>query len=1115
MSKKTSQSEQRNSIHLYEFPQYYSTFSDHTPQEKNTDISYGNQAHNQNRIITRVYKYLDNDAIGNAYLLKIYSPKVKVTISRTASILEKMGFQVNTEDSFKMQSNEKIVFMHRYNLLLLESDIILDAIQIKYVEEVLSSIFNSSEEPDILLRLSYLSRFNLRDILVMQAYVCYLKQTRFIYHSDVVKATMIRYYNISRLLFDLFITKFDPHKLPTRNKQIDKLQEQLQIAIAEIKNDNHGTKVMSILRVLINGTVRTNFFCTDENGQCKQYLSLKFKGELTNSVIKDALFAETFIFSDSFEAIHLRGGKVSRGGIRWSDREEDYRTEVMGLVLTQVIKNSIIVPTGSKGGFVIKKNKLDRAFAIECYRNFLRGMLDITDNIVNGKIIIPKNIIAYDEPDPYLVVAADKGTATFSDYANEISIYYKYWLHDAFASGGSQGYDHKKLAITSSGAWVSVKNHCHEIGIDPEKDIISVVGIGGMNGDVFGNGVLLQKNLRLIAAFNHLHIFVDPNPDIEKSYAERQRLFSTLGEWSDYNKSLISKGGGVFERKVSSIILTPEIKQVLKIDSETNHCNPEDLIKAILKVKVDLLWNGGIGTFVKGEHETNESVNDKFNDYIRVNGKEIGARIIAEGGNVGITQRGRIEYDINGGMINTDAIDNSGGVSCSDHEVNIKIALNKALADRHIKYEERNSVLQKMTDEVKCIVLRDNYLQNKAISIAKYSDVNNGILKYDQLIKTLLTKGFLKNEHKYLPTSQEIATRHATSTQLTRPEIAVLLSYSKIDIYTEICTKDELEEEHFQYYLKNYFPSPMRNKFKDYINNHPLKREIIATILVDEFVDRIGITAAQDIVNVTNAEYMTVIKAYEIIKKIFGIDKLWDEIEQLDGRVNPKVQYDMYSRIAYFVQRAMHRLITMNNSRIDSKKFIQGIGSIIAKLNFITLPNANQIYGEYFDKTKAWYITNGVSSHLAENVSLMMRLRSLISIAGILHTNHNPPMALIISLYHSLDALFHLNELKNNAYKMRVDNYWEWVALMSTINAISEKQSEMCSSLFQLGIKLKLKDPRFIFAKFEEIFKKELDSYNLFYRNNKEVQSSMVAIASMTMQKLSFISEGMYRYLHG
>ncbi|MEP6964926.1 MAG: NAD-glutamate dehydrogenase domain-containing protein, partial [Polaromonas sp.] len=616
-----------------------------------------------------------------------------------------------------------------------------------------------------------------------------------------------------------------------------------------------------------------------------------------------------------------RNGKVARGGLRWSDRREDFRTEILGLVKAQQVKNTVIVPVGSKGGFVLKNpppasdREAFMAEGIACYKLLLCGLLDVTDNIVKGAVVPPANVLRYDVDDPYLVVAADKGTASFSDIANSVSADYGFWLGDAFASGGSVGYDHKKMGITARGAWESVKRHFRALSVNTQTTPFTVAGIGDMSGDVFGNGMLLSDHIQLVAAFDHRHIFIDPTPDTARSLAERQRLFALpRSSWGDYNKTLISKGGGIYPRSAKSISLSAEARAVLGIAA--GELSPIQLLRAILLAPVDLIYNGGIGTYVKASFETHAQAGDKAGDAFRVNGDELRCKVFAEGGNLGCTQNGRIEYAQKGGLIYTDAIDNSAGVDCSDHEVNIKILLGGVVEAGDLTLKQRNDLLASMTDEVGHLVLTDNYYQTQALDIATHRPLY--VLDGQQrLMQWLEAHGQLNRAIEFLPTDEEIARRRARKLGLTAPENAVLLAYAKMSVFDELITSNLPDDPYFSRALRAYFPQALTGKFPDAIAAHPLKREIVATFISNTVLNRTGATFVNYIASEAGATAADVIRAFTLAREIFDLEPLWDQIDALDYLVDSKLQLDLLAKLNAIAQRASRWILRIRARSTD------------------------------------------------------------------------------------------------------------------------------------------------------------------------------------------------------
>jgi glutamate dehydrogenase len=776
-----------------------------------------------------------------------------------------------------------------------------------------------------------------RQVKMLRAYCKYLLQTGLPFSLSYMAETLARYPVMSRLLVELFEATFDPARgneseyqrqlgakkisrrfgtllggdgnrdsvlpefvdemikarLKKRDSQVKAIKRTFKRALESVSSLDEDRILLAFYRV-IGATLRTNFFQKNQDGKYKDYISFKLDSQAVPDLPLPRPYREIWVFSPRFEGIHLRGGKIARGGLRWSDRREDFRTEVLGLMKAQNVKNTMIVPVGAKGGFFVKHSPTNEGRdavlreGISCYTSFINGLLDITDNLDEEKILSPVEVVKHDIDDPYLVVAADKGTATFSDIANGVSQQHGFWLGDAFASGGSVGYDHKGMGITARGAWEGVKRHFREMGRDIQRDPFTVVGIGDMSGDVFGNGMLLSQHTRLIAAFNHLHIFLDPDPDKNVSFKERQRLFRIeRSGWDDYNRDLISKGGGIFSRQDKTIPLSSEVRDWLGIDDE--HLTPHALIRELLKAPVDLLWNGGIGTYVKACTESHAEVGDLANNLLRVNGKDLHCRVIGEGGNLGFTQKGRMEFASGGGRVNTDFIDNSAGVDTSDHEVNIKILLNQVMRAGEIDAASRNSLMVEMTDEVADLVLASNYLQTLAISMMeKLSGPRLGSKQH--FISVLENEGLLNRQLEFLPEDEELTERRNKGEGLLRPELSVLLSYSKIRLYQQLLASDVPEDPYLSRELIRYFPQALQDRYADYMQGHRLKREIIATQVTNSLVNRMGASFTLRMHEDTGAEPAEVAKAYTVARSVFEARGFWKKINSLDDKVDTDLQ---------------------------------------------------------------------------------------------------------------------------------------------------------------------------------------------------------------------------------
>lgn len=813
------------------------------------------------------------------YHLKIYNPSGEIALSDILPMLECAGFRVIDEHPFlispKSQGEVRVRDFRLHNA----GNIAIAFDRLKpLLEEALLQTWYGKTERDFFDSLTLKAGLDYKQITVLRAYAKYLKQVNFPHGQAIIEQAFAAHPDIAEKITTFFEERFDPERKDSSASVLEDSLEQQLAAVSSAVYDLIFRRYIG----LIKATLRTNYY------QNKAVVSFKFSSELVPELPKPVPFAEIFVYSPRVEGIHLRGGKVARGGLRWSDRADDFRTEILGLMKAQMVKNTVIVPVGSKGGFYVKNPPSVRDAQLEegiaCYKLYLSGLLDVTDNIIDGKVVVPENVVRYDGDDPYLVVAADKGTATFSDIANSVSAAYNFWLGDAFASGGSAGYDHKKMAITARGAFVSVRRHFAEMGVNIDTTPFTVVGIGDMAGDVFGNGMLLSENIRLVAAFNHQHIFIDPTPDEKASFAERKRMFELpRSSWLDYNRALISNGGGIFERSAKQITISKEAAAAIGADKTV--FTPDALIRTILLAPVDLLWNGGIGTYVKSEEETNEQVGDRANNSLRVNGRELRCKVIGEGGNLGFTQRGRIEYAImgaggTGGRINTDAIDNSAGVDCSDHEVNIKIAFSGEVASGRLELARRDAILADMTDEVAHLVLQDNLLQTQAISIAQ-AQGDAALASQIRLMHLLEEKSLLNREIEFLPSDSQLAILQEKKQGLTRPEIAVLLSYSKMELYRELLHSYLPDLPYFANELMRYFPLPMRNEFATAIEKHPLRQEIIATSITNSLVNLAGISFSFDLAKQAGVAICDVAAAYVVVRDVANLAERFEKAKDI------------------------------------------------------------------------------------------------------------------------------------------------------------------------------------------------------------------------------------------
>ena len=843
-------------------------------------------------------------------ILRLYSKNSDHNLHDYSILLGNFGVDISAENHYEINICGQKCAIYVFAIALEPKDSLLalkndERVQ-KNFELVLTEVLDHKMRGSILNRLAITANLTFRETILLRAIVKYFKQAGFVYSDSVVEKTISKNSQFAILFIEYFKTKFDPSILLSTDERLKKLS---QIDF-QIKEKCHNVtsevddKVLKAIFTFLCSILRTNYFLN------KEEISFKIDSQKVGFLPIPVPYREIFVYATHFEAIHLRFGTVARGGLRWSDRIDDFRTEVLSLVKAQNTKNAVIVPVGAKGGFVIKRNvsHLSRDEQFEfgklCYTGFLSACLDITDNVLNAKPQTPANIVKYDDFDPYFVVAADKGTATFSDLANSISAKYNFWFGDAFASGGSNGYDHKKMGITAKGAWIAARRHFMELGHDIQNKEFTCIGIGDLSGDVFGNGMLLSKKTKLVAAFNHMHIFLDPNPDVKASYTERERMFALpRSSWMDYDKSKMSKGSAIFERSQKECILSDEIKNLLDVKDDV--LSPNELIKAILKASCDMLYNGGIGTYVKASYEKHSDAGDKANNDIRIDGNDLRVKVVVEGGNVGFTQNGRVEFALKGGKINTDAMDNSAGVDCSDHEVNIKLILNELSSCGKISLEDRNNLLANMTDEIEELVLRDNYEQTQAISVtaeAKESRLDN----QEKLMQKLENLGILNRENEFLPSTQQMLARKLEKRPLTRPELCVLFAYSKIYLYRELLETKLLDEAYFEKDLLSYFPKQMQEKFANEIKNHKLRREIIATSVNNSVINRIGITFVNNTADELGCQICDIVRAFIVVREVFALDDIWKKIESLDYKVPSSQQLQLFHSINKFIESAVY-----------------------------------------------------------------------------------------------------------------------------------------------------------------------------------------------------------------
>jgi glutamate dehydrogenase len=878
------------------------------------ELNWPNSAAIDLPIIDRLATEADPDGIETSMMhfvevgphewrFRVYHSRTAVPIADLLPLLDQLGLRALDERAFRFDLGEHGVWLHDVGVQVPDGVALGDE-QRGELQKAFVAEFRGVIEVDGLNRLVLFAGLSTREVEVLRAYSRYLRQIGFPFSQQYIEASLARHAGIAGRLVRLFAARFDPDGDESLRMQADVAHTDILGALDAVPSLDDDRTLRALL-ALIDATVRTNAFRSGPNDGHRDVLAFKFDTAKVPDLPLPRPMFEIWVCSPRVEGLHLRNGRIARGGLRWSDRREDFRTEILGLVKAQIVKNAVIVPTGAKGGFVLKQPPAGpeefRAEGVSCYRQFVAGLLDLTDNIVGGDVVPPPQTVRYDGDDPYLVVAADKGTATFSDIANGIARDYGFWLDDAFASGGSAGYDHKVMGITARGAWESVRRHAAAIGKDAERDELTVVGIGDMSGDVFGNGMLRSRHLRLVAAFDHRHIVIDPDPDPSMSFAERERLFALpRSSWGDYDTSLISAGGGVFPRSMKTIELSESARRRLGTDRES--FTPLELISTILRAPVDLLWNGGIGTYVKASTETHADVGDRANDGLRVNGADLRCRMVGEGGNLGLTQRGRVEYALNGGLINTDAIDNSAGVDCSDHEVNIKILLGSAVSRGDLTFDARNDLLATMTDEVGQLVLDDNRAQTLALAIARRQALPM-VNVHSRYLNLLEAEGWLNRALEFLPTDRQIAERQASGQALTTPEFSVLLAYTKSSDISEIVHSDLPDDPYFEPELIDYFPHQLRTAYRDDILNHRLRREIIATQVGNQMVNLSGISFDHRVSEETGMPVVETTRAWVAARDIFDLAALWDGVDALTGQVKLDAQLELFLELRSMAER--------------------------------------------------------------------------------------------------------------------------------------------------------------------------------------------------------------------
>lgn len=971
------------------------------------------------------------EASSNIVRLSLFHKDEPIHLSDVMPMLENFGLRVVGETPYSVKTSDGgINWIMDFSMLIDSKGMAdFDKISARF-RAALTSVWANRLENDGFNRLVLMGGLTGREASILRAYAKYMRQIGVTFSQTYIESTFANYPHIAAKIVNLFAKKFSV-KSPASAKTLEKLGLEIYAELENVANLDDD-RIIRLYVDMIVATLRTNYFQKDGEGKFKSYISLKIQPSLIPEVPLPVPAFEIFVYSPRVEGVHLRFGKVARGGLRWSDRREDFRTEVLGLVKAQQVKNTVIVPVGSKGGFVCKQLPSEREAFIkegqECYKIFIRGLLDITDNIERGEVVPAVDVTRHDEDDAYLVVAADKGTATFSDIANGIAIEYNFWLGDAFASGGSVGYDHKKMGITARGAWESVKRHFREMDINCQTTDFTAVAIGDMAGDVFGNGMLLSKHIRLQVAFNHLHIFVDPNPDAAASYPERERLFNLpRSSWEDYNKELISSGGGVFSRAAKSITLSPEMKKML--GTKKASMTPNELIKASLMMEFDLLWNGGIGTYIKHSKETDADVGDRANDALRINGKDLGAKVFGEGGNLGATQLGRIEFAAKGGRVNTDFIDNVGGVACSDNEVNIKILLNGLVAEGDLTRKQRDELLYSMTDEVSELVLKDCYRQTHTLSITQ-SKGTSTLKEKIRFIHALEKEGKLDRTIEFIPTDEELAERAAAGRDLTRPELSVLVSYAKMVLKESLVTDEITENPYYRQLLVKSFPRPLREKFNDAMNNHPLRKEIIATKLANNIVNDMGLNFMVRMNEETGANEAEIALCYSIASEIFQMRDTWLSISDLDNKIPSNVQTEMLYQLRRTVRRATRWFLRHRTKAQTIEQSIEAFAPTFADLSENLTKYIVKTESDRIESAREELTQSGVPVEIAQRIVSLSSLFSVMDLTQIAQ-NSNRKIDMVSHTYFKLGAQMGLHWFLDQITNQPVSNHWQALARAS------------------------------------------------------------------------------------
>ncbi len=986
---------------------------------------------------------------------KVFRHGRTLPLSLALPMLEHMGVRVEDERPYLVERREAPpLWVHDFGLSYSGREAPDTAAMRTLFQDAFANVWYGRLEEDGFNALVLRAHLDWRQISLLRAYAKYLRQTAITFSQTYMEEAAVANPDVAGLLVELFEARFDPQRLKQAQQRIERLNKRIHDALEGVQSLDHDRILRSFLAV-IQATLRTNYYQQGADGCPKDCIALKLDPRQIPDLPEPRPMFEVFVYSPRMEGVHLRGGKVARGGLRWSDRREDFRTEILGLMKAQMVKNAVIVPVGAKGGFVVKRPPANgdrdalHAEVVACYRQFISGLLDLSDNLVEDHCTVPPDLVRYDQDDPYLVVAADKGTASFSDIANEVAQQYGFWLGDAFASGGRAGYDHKKMGITARGAWEAVRQHFRAAGIAYERGTFSVMGIGDMSGDVFGNGLLWSHNTRLLAAFDHRHIFIDPNPDAQASYRERVRLFALpASSWADYDAGLISEGGGVYPRHLKSIRISPQIRMVLGVDAE--RLTPADLIRAILRAPVDLLWNGGIGTYVKASWERHADVGDRINDSLRVDASELRCRVVGEGGNLGLTQAARIEYALHGGRLDTDFIHNAGGVDCSDHEVNIKILLDRVLADGDMTRKQRDLLLEDMSDEVARLVLEDCYWQANCIGLEQ--DRASALLPAQvRFMRQLEQAGHLNRSLEFLPDDATLTERQSNAEALSRPEISVLVSYAKHTLFQELLDTDLPEDPCMMSELERYFPAPIRERFMERIHSHRLRREILAGTVANRLVNRFGSTFSFRLREELGVSAAAVARVCAVVWSVYELRRLWSAAATLEAEVRPEVLAELLWRARRLARGVCRRLLQRYGEKLPVSELIEryreSVGGLSADLYKLVDPRRREELDDEAENLEA----AGIPRELALWAVGLEDLYGALDLADVAHGAGVRP-AEAAQVYFSLGTELELDWLLQRLESLPSQDRWHAIARANLRDQLYAGHGSLCGSVLSTSM---------------------------------------------------------------